>query len=64
MLTESVKVNIEDVHFILGPNISSGSRDTDFGSATSPYDINDIYANLKRMFAKVDKEDEQVRAED
>jgi hypothetical protein len=49
ILSESVKISIEDIHFILGPNITSGSPDSDFGNANSPYD-SDMFANLKRMF--------------
>jgi len=51
MFSDSVHITIEDIHFILGPNITSGSKDSDFKDHNSPYDLNDIVKNLKRMFA-------------
>ena len=57
MFSDSVHITIEDIHFILGPNITSGSKDSDFKDHNSPYDLNDIVKNLKRMFAQVDQEE-------
>ncbi len=30
LFSESVSVTVEDVHFVLGPNVNAGSKDTDF----------------------------------
>ena len=50
LFSESVKVEIEDIHFVLGPNNSNVSQSKDFKAATAPYDGSNPVDNLKRMY--------------
>jgi hypothetical protein len=50
MFSEAVNLTIDDIHFVLGPNITNVGKPSDFGDANSPYDANDQIKNIIRMF--------------
>ncbi len=51
LFTESVHVTVDDIHFIVGPNITNVSKDSDYKDANSAYDLQDPIKNILRMFA-------------
>ena len=57
LFSDSVHVTIDDIHFIVGPNITNVSKDHDFQNANSHYDTQNPIENLKKMFMQCDKED-------
>jgi hypothetical protein len=55
LFTESVHVTVDDIHFIVGPNITNVSKDSDYKDANSAYDLQDPIKNILRMFAQQDQ---------
>lgn len=50
---DTVSIEVEDVSFIFGPNMTNLSKDEDFEPANTPYNTEDQIQNLVRMFRKV-----------
>lgn len=54
LFSESMTVNIEDVHFILGPRTSHLSQNEDFDwDVDAPYDCDDPLVNAAAMHKRV-----------
>jgi hypothetical protein len=60
--SDALKVTVEDMLFIIGPNISHISKDEDFDHDLSGYDENNPLNNLFKMHQRF-KKDQEVRKE-
>ena len=54
---------MEDLQFILGPNMNHMSRDSDFDPASSRYDTQQPIQNLIRMFQRCQAKEEKAEKE-
>ena len=61
MFSDSIKVTVEDVHFILGPNTNNISQDCDFQSASFQYDTANPINNIVKMFKMCKEKSEKEK---
>ena len=52
-----MKLTIDDIHFVVGPNITNQSKEDDYvPNGFRDYDLKDDFKNMKKMFERVDKQ--------